>query len=57
MKQTFLDFEAPIAELKGKIEELRLVQDGSAVDLSEEIRRLEGKSDVLTKELYSKLTP
>ena len=57
MKQTFLDFEAPIAELKGKIEELRLVQDGSAVDLSEEIRRLEGKSDVLTKELYNKLTP
>ena len=57
MKQTFLDFEAPIAELKGKIEELRLVQDGSAVDLSEEIRRLEGKSDVLTKELYGKLTP
>ena len=57
MKQTFLDFEAPIAELKGKIDELRLVQDGSAVDLSEEIRRLEGKSDALTKELYAKLSP
>ena len=57
MKQTFLDFESPIAELKGKIDELRLVQDGSAVDLSEEIRRLEGKSDQLTKELYAKLTP
>lgn len=57
MKQTFLDFESPIAELKGKIEELRMVQDGSAVDISEEIRKLESKSDTLTKELYAKLTP
>lgn len=57
MKQTFLDFEAPIAELNNKISELRLVQDGSAVDLSEEIRRLESKCDALTKDLYSKLTP
>lgn len=57
MKQTFLDFEAPIAELNNKIVELRLVQDGSAVDLNEEIRRLESKCDALTKDLYSKLTP
>lgn len=57
MKQTFLDFEAPIAELKNKIGELRLVQDGSAVDLNEEIRRLESKCDALTKDLYGKLTP
>lgn len=57
MKQTFLDFEAPIAELNNKISELRLVQDGSAVDLNEEIRRLEGKCESLTKELYGKLTP
>ncbi|MDX1669993.1 MAG: acetyl-CoA carboxylase carboxyltransferase subunit alpha, partial [Limnobacter sp.] len=57
MKQTVLDFEAPIAELNNKISELRLVQDGSAVDLNEEIRRLEAKSESLTKELYGKLTP
>lgn len=57
MKQTFLDFEAPIAELNNKISELRLVQDGSAVDLNEEIRRLESKCDSMTKELYAKLTP
>ena len=57
MKQTFLDFEAPIAELNNKINELRLVQDGSAVDLNEEINRLEKKCDNLTKDLYAKLTP
>jgi acetyl-CoA carboxylase carboxyl transferase subunit alpha len=41
MKTTFLDFEQPVAELEGKIEQLRLVQDDSAVDISEEISRLE----------------
>jgi acetyl-CoA carboxylase carboxyl transferase subunit alpha len=36
-KKTFLDFEQPIAELEGKIEELRYVQTESAVDISAEI--------------------
>jgi acetyl-CoA carboxylase carboxyl transferase subunit alpha len=57
MKTTFLDFEQPIADLEAKIEELRFVQDDSAVDISEEIARLEVKSLGLTKELYAKLTP
>ena len=57
MKTTFLDFEQPIAELEAKIEELRFVQDDSAVDISEEIARLEGKSRGLTKDIYAKLTP
>ncbi|MDR2240611.1 MAG: acetyl-CoA carboxylase carboxyltransferase subunit alpha [Zoogloeaceae bacterium] len=57
MKTTFLDFEQPIAELEAKIEELRYVQDDSAVDISEEIRRLEAKSQSLTKDIYAKLTP
>lgn len=57
MKTTFLDFEQPIAELEGKIEELRFVQDDSAVDISEEIGRLEAKSQALTKDIYAKLTP
>jgi acetyl-CoA carboxylase carboxyl transferase subunit alpha len=57
MKTTFLDFEQPIADLEAKIEELRFVQDDSAVDISEEIARLEVKSLGLTKELYGKLTP
>jgi acetyl-CoA carboxylase carboxyl transferase subunit alpha len=57
MKTTFLDFEQPIAELAGKIDELRLVQEDSAVDISEEITQLEGKSLTLTKDIYGKLTP
>jgi acetyl-CoA carboxylase carboxyl transferase subunit alpha len=57
MKTTFLDFEQPIAELEGKIEQLRFVQDDSAVDISEEISRLETKSQGLTKDIYAKLTP
>ena len=57
MKTKFLDFEQPIAELETKIEELRFVQDDSAVDISEEISRLQKKSDHLTKDIYAKLTP
>ena len=57
MKQIFLDFEQPIAELVQKIDELRFVQDESAVDISEEIARLKKKSDDLTKSLFAKLTP
>ncbi len=57
MKATFLDFEQPIAELEARIDELRFVQDDSAVDISEEITRLQKKSQALTKEIYSKLTP
>ena len=55
MKITFLDFEQPIAELEAKIEELRFVQDDSALDISEEIRRLQKKSQTLTKDIYAKL--
>jgi acetyl-CoA carboxylase carboxyl transferase subunit alpha len=57
MKTTFLDFEQPIAELENKIEQLRYVQDDSAVDISEEISRLETKNLTLTKDIYAKLTP
>jgi acetyl-CoA carboxylase carboxyl transferase subunit alpha len=57
MKQTFLDFEQPIAELEAKIEALRTVQDGSAVDISQEIAKLAEKSRGLTKDIYAKLTP
>jgi acetyl-CoA carboxylase carboxyl transferase subunit alpha len=56
-KRHFLEFEQPIAELDAKIEELRYVQNESAVDISEEITRLDAKSDQLTKEIYAKLTP
>ena len=56
-KTTFLSFEQPIAELDAKIEELRCVQDDSAVDISDEITKLAQKSKQLTREIYSKLTP
>jgi len=57
MKTTFLEFEQPIAELEAKIDELRYVQEDSALDISEEINRLQKKSNTLTKEIYGKLSP
>lgn len=56
-KINFLEFEQPIEELETRIEELRFVQDDSAVDISQEIERLQKKSNGLTKEIFSKLTP
>ncbi|MCE9657800.1 MAG: acetyl-CoA carboxylase carboxyltransferase subunit alpha [Burkholderiales bacterium] len=56
-KKHFLDFEQPVAELEAKIDELRYVQNESAVDISEEIDRLSKKSLLLTKDIYSGLTP
>ncbi len=56
MKTSFLDFEQPVADLESKIEELRFVQDDSAVDISQEIERLRQKSVGLTKDIYSKLS-
>lgn len=57
MKVTFLDFEQSVSELENKIEQLRFVQDDSALDISDEIARLKKKSETLTKEIYAKLTP
>ena len=56
-KRHFLDFEQPIAELESKIDELRFVQNESAVDITDEIERLDKKSQQLTKEIYSRLSP
>jgi acetyl-CoA carboxylase carboxyl transferase subunit alpha len=57
MRNTFLEFEQPLAELENKIEQLRFVQADSAVDISEEISRLQQKSQSLAKDIYGKLTP
>jgi acetyl-CoA carboxylase carboxyl transferase subunit alpha len=57
MKTTFLEFEQPIADLENKIEELRFVQDDSAVDIAEEIGRLQDKSQTLIRDTYAKLDP
>jgi len=56
-KRYFLDFEQSVAELENKIEELRFVQNESAVDISSEIEQLTLKSQQITKELYANLTP
>ena len=57
MDLNFLDFEQPIAELEAKIDELRFVGDDSKLNISEEIDRLKGKSESLTRNIFSNLTP
>jgi acetyl-CoA carboxylase carboxyl transferase subunit alpha len=54
---TFLDFEKPIAELEGKIEELRHLSDGGGLNIAEEILRLQDKVERQLKTTYAKLTP
>ena len=56
MSQEYLDFELPIAELEAKIESLRAVseQDGK-IDLDDEIKRLQKKSEELTKKTFANL--
>ncbi len=56
MNLNYLDFEQPIADLQAKIDELRNVADGSVVNISEEISRLEKKSRTLTEQIFSKLS-
>src|SRR4249920_2788522 len=56
-KRHFLEFEQPVSDLESKIEELRYVQNESAVDISEEIDRLDKKSLQLTKDIYTQLNP
>lgn len=56
MNLNYLDFEQPIAELEGKIEELQLVGDSSDINIADEIAKLRQKSSKLTETIYSKLT-
>ena len=56
MDLKFLEFEQPIAELEAKIEELRYVGDDSEVNINEEVARLKGKSETLTKSIFAKLS-
>ena len=55
--QTFLDFEKPIAELEGKIEELRRVADDGDINIADEVTRLQTKVDRLLRTTYDRLTP
>src|ERR1700761_3618424 len=54
---SFLDFEKPIAELQGRIDELRETAEGGTVDIDAEVARLQVKSDRLLRDTYAKLTP
>lgn len=52
-----LDFEKPILEMEGKIAELRHVSNGSAINIADEISRMQMKAQKLLQAAYSKLTP
>lgn len=54
---SFLDFEKPIAELQGRIDQLRETAADGAVDIDSEVGRLQAKSDKLLRDTYAKLTP
>ena len=54
---TFLDFEKPIAELQGRIDELRETVATNDIDVDAEVGRLQAKSDKLLRDTYAKLTP
>ncbi len=53
----FLEFEKPIAELEGKIEELRRTTDAGGIDVAEEVGKLRDKAQSLLRSTYGKLTP
>ncbi|SIR96853.1 acetyl-CoA carboxylase carboxyltransferase subunit alpha [Aquipseudomonas alcaligenes] len=56
MNPNFLDFEQPIADLQAKIEELRLVGNDNALNISDEISRLQDKSSTLTETIFGNLS-
>jgi acetyl-CoA carboxylase carboxyl transferase subunit alpha len=53
---TFLEFEKPIAELEGKIEELRHLANADDMNIAEEVTKLQSKADRLLRQTYGKLT-
>lgn len=54
---TFLEFEKPIAELQGRIAELRETAAAGSLDIGAEVSKLEAKSERLLRDTYAKLTP
>jgi len=57
MIRNFLDFERPIAELEGKIEELRHLSTTSEINIADEVGRLENTANRLLRQTYARLTP
>jgi len=54
---SYLEFEKPVAQLEGRIAELRAAAEGDEVDISNELKRLEKKSSDLLASTYAALTP
>lgn len=54
---TFLDFEKPVAELDSKIAELQHIAHTGDMNITDEVARLQSKSERLLKQIYSELTP
>jgi acetyl-CoA carboxylase carboxyl transferase subunit alpha len=52
---SFLDFEKPLADLEGKLKELKHLAEDGDVDVSSEIAKLESRSDMLLRETYEDL--
>jgi acetyl-CoA carboxylase carboxyl transferase subunit alpha len=57
MNPKYLDFEQPIAELQAKIDELRNVGSDNALNLEEEIQRLQSKMRQKLAAIFKDLTP
>ncbi|MBI4046528.1 MAG: acetyl-CoA carboxylase carboxyl transferase subunit alpha, partial [Devosia nanyangense] len=56
--QSYLDFEKPVADLEGKIAELKsLAQTDQAVSIDEEVNRLSARAEEALVDIYKKLTP
>jgi len=53
----FLDFEKPIAELEGKIDELRRMTEPGSINIADEVARLTEKAERQLRMTYAKLTP
>ena len=53
----FLDFEKSIAELEGKIEELRHLSDGEKLNIADEVGKLQTQAEKMLRQTYDKLTP
>lgn len=53
----YLDFEKPIAELEGKIDELRKMSEADGLNIAEEVAKLTEKSDRQLRATYARLTP
>lgn len=57
-RRTFLlDFEKPLAELEGRIDQIRQLAEENSVDVSDQIRQLEARALQLRQEIFSSLSP